>query len=102
MSKAVKLLHVYGQTCWHDTLRIIGNTTGLTALRDAIGKAIQNGYDYSDNAAMPNDGEYFHIEVLKHKEDWEDWNNIAVPYTDEASREYRKDAKHLEQLKNES
>lgn len=93
------LLHVFGPAFWHDTLRIIGNKDGLTALRDAIDVALKEGYHYGDSPATTSDGEYFDIQVLNYDKPRSAWNLVTLPYTDEIAADKREGIKHIDELR---
>lgn len=83
------VLHVYGQAIWHDDVLIMGNTEALRALREAIDRALANdsgGFAKADVTAA--DGEWYWVMVLRNDHDWRapEWQNAALPYTDEAAR----------------
>ena len=56
-------LHVYGQFTYHSEATIRGTREGLTALRDAIDKAISSRRGVAE--VIAGDGEGYHVEVLR-------------------------------------
>lgn len=89
----MKLLHIYGQSVWHDPAFIVGNVSALKALRDAIDQAIKNlkeGKKVSNADFCTNDGEWYNIYVIVDEENLE---RRALPYTDEVARENDPDAR---------
>ncbi len=57
------LVHVYGQFTYHDDAVIRGNRNGLTALRDAIDRALAGIDDAAE--VFANDGEGYRIVVMR-------------------------------------
>lgn len=88
----IKLLHIYGQQHEHDSVFIVGNTSGLETLRQALGDAVVSRRGGKEVSVA--DGEGFAIRVLCQDADWQSdtWTKLAVPYTSESSEEKRKDA----------
>jgi hypothetical protein len=86
MKERVRLLHVYGQYCWHSECRIVGNKNALIVLRDAIDDAIKRGK--SETGAMTSDGEGYSVEVEMCDADWDSdkWERQPMPYTAEHAR----------------
>ncbi len=87
MSKApFGLLHIYGQECWHGEASIVGNATGLRALRRAISKAIAEGK--AETSECVSDGEGYSLHVVCNDSDWEDefWTHLQMPYTEDWAR----------------
>ncbi len=91
------LLHVHAQDMWHEPCYIVGNRSGLIALRLAIEQALKSGNGHAD--AMAADGEEYMVYVQRNHEPWqsESWQLAAVPYTDEAAREKRENARWPEE-----
>ena len=85
------LLHIYGQEAWHGDAFIVGDTTALTALRDAIDKALLDKSVYGGvefTQSFTNDGEGYTTAVVKLDKS-EDFDRMAVPYTAEEAAERR-------------
>lgn len=74
-----RLLHIYAQDYWHTPAFIVGDVTALTALRDALNRALENGV--AGALAFCNDGEGYNAIVAKVDE--ETFNTLSQPYTDE-------------------
>ena len=81
------LLHLFGQSQWHDDAFIITNYEALQQLRLAIDQALSRGRD--KRLVYCNDGEGYHIHIIIRELDWD---QQAVPYTDPAADEKRDDA----------
>lgn len=77
------LLHIYSQEQWHDNAYIVGDEAGLLELRAAIDEALARGE--SQRTAYVNDGEGYHIKVIKANE--AAMECLAVPYTDKLAVE---------------
>ena len=78
---AVPYLHLFAQQAWHDDAHIVGNRRGLTALRDALTRALDGDLGVAE--VFVEDGEgYFAVCRLR-----EDMRDIALPYTDEVAAE---------------
>ena len=92
MDNSLSLLHVHAQWEWHEPAFILGNKTGLLALRNAIDVAIQQGSGRA--LTMTRDGEEYVIYVLMDNSDWqsESWRQAALPYTDSSAAEAREEA----------
>lgn len=56
-------LHVYGQFSWHSEAAIVGTKNGLTALRDAVSRAIETGQGQAE--VIATDGEGYTIEIRR-------------------------------------
>ncbi|WP_109150754.1 hypothetical protein [Azospirillum sp. TSO5] len=71
-------VHLYGQPSWHEDAFVIGNRTGLEALRSAIDKALRSGAD--EALAFAIDGEGYGIKVIELRDAIMD--EMPLPYTD--------------------
>lgn len=86
MEKQEKILHIYGQSFWHNPVLIVGTLSGLEKLYNVIGNAIKDpdavktSYDL-----FVNDGEGFIVAVAL--EDEKTIERLSVPYSDNAARE---------------
>lgn len=58
--ESIPLLHVYGQSAWHDDVFIVGNRQALKALREAIGKALEQGQGETNDVFVA-DGEGYGV-----------------------------------------
>jgi len=56
-------LHIYGQYIYHGPATIKGTRDGLTALRDAITKALECGEETAE--AFASDGEGYGVNILR-------------------------------------
>lgn len=84
MRNEIALLHLYGQGHWHDDAYIVGNTRGLTALRDAITKALADNDNGPDEAEVSvADGEGYGVVIIRDDTSWLGafWSQLALPYT---------------------
>ena len=92
MSSSPALLHVHAQWEWHQPVFIVGNKSGLIALRNAVDTAIQQGS--GRGLATPKDGEEYAFYVLMDDSDWqsESWRQAALPYTDSSAAEAHDEA----------
>lgn len=97
-TKQIGIMHIYGQPCWHDDAFIVGDTTSLKALRDAIDKALDSEHNEAAMSSFATDGEGYRTIILKRDLDDTGWNEIASPYTDEIAEERREDIKWPYQL----
>jgi hypothetical protein len=109
------LLHIYGQSSYHDEAYVVGNAKGLKAARDAIDRVLNGTADQTSTWVSVSDGEGYDLMVLRVDDPWsmnfdiaEDgeikqwrpgappgsrWDRIAYPYTDEDwGKEKRSDA----------
>ena len=76
----MKILNIYGQPFEHTEAKIVGTTEGLTALRDALNRAITNGIgsntdddykqDDSDTVLWASDGEGYSVIIEVHNDTW--------------------------------
>lgn len=73
-------LHIYGQSQWHDTVMIKGNTRGLQALRDAISRALEYPRNDSTARAFVSDGEGYQIQITRMSRF--ELENQPLPYSD--------------------
>lgn len=89
---ADKLLHVFGQGAWHDTVDIVGNREALEELRDTISEALL-GVRHSMEAFV-SDGEGYEVKVCLVEGDWDTpaWEKLALPYGEDYAEEQREDA----------
>jgi hypothetical protein len=90
----MNLLHIYAQAWEHSDAWIVGNRDGLTALRDALNRALAN--EKTEPVAclqFAADGEGFACFIVPNDADWqgEKWQKLYRPYTDETARDHRKD-----------
>lgn len=86
------LVHLYAGPSFHMEGFVVGNRAGLTALRDAINKALE-GEEYHNAARTPRneggvftrDGEGYEIIVIRQDTSWQGkaWSDLALPYTAE-------------------
>lgn len=60
---ALEWLHVYGQYSYHSEATIRGTIAGLTALREAISKALEGGKGCA--RVIASDGEGYSLQVLR-------------------------------------
>ena len=81
----LEVLHLYGQSFWHDDAYIIGTTRDLLALRDAIDKALVESHATIESFTA--DGEGYRLTVLAVDEDTA--SRLALPYTDDVARDNR-------------
>lgn len=77
----VNRLHIYGQSYNHDHAFIVGDTTALIELRDAIDRALKTGTTASETTSFTADGEGFEVKVYREEEE-EYWDKAGLPYTD--------------------
>ena len=68
----MKILNIYGQAFYHQEARIVGNTEGLTELRDAINQAIltSKARTGNDDPLFASDGEGYEVIVDCQNDDW--------------------------------
>lgn len=90
----MNLLHLYAQPWEHSDAWIVGNREGLTALRDALNRALAN--EQTAPAAclqFVTDGEGYTCFVVPNDADWqsEQWMKLYRPYVDETAKDHRKD-----------
>jgi hypothetical protein len=74
------ILHIYPQSLWHNPAYVVGDRDGLTALRDAIDRALVS----NQPSAAPvycHDGEGYTVFVAPVGT----LDNIALPYQDEVT-----------------
>lgn len=79
-TRSLPLVHVYGQPAWHDDVWIVGTTTGLTALRDALQMALVQGHGATE--VLTGDGEGYGIQIRRDNRADDDpgWVHRALPY----------------------
>lgn len=77
------ILHIYGQSHWHDDATIAGTREALTALRNAIDTALRGGAAACQS--FVNDGEGYNIMIRTLSD--KDARRMALPYTDEIASE---------------
>ena len=68
----MKILNIYGQESYHMDARIIGNTEGLTELRDTINNALMSGKAKTLQRVplFASDGEGYSVLVECHNDEW--------------------------------
>lgn len=78
----INILHVYSAEHEHDPVFIVGNVTGLTALRDSLDRVLKRNEETSTHLAFVADGEGYELTVIKIKADWQskDWQGLMLPY----------------------
>lgn len=81
-------LHIWGQYKWHDPIIMIATKETLRRLKMAIEEAIEKG-ESKIQTLYTGDGEKFSL-FIACKED--NWDNRALPYSDEIAREQNHDA----------
>lgn len=87
MSDDTPWLHIYAQYAWHDEAEIEGTRTALTAVRDAIDRALSAGMD-AEATAFAADGEGYDVVVrVRSREHLE---ASGLPYTADYARQQRK------------
>ena len=72
-------MHIYGQPMWHADAAIMGTRAALSALRDAIDKALATGME-SRMEAFASDGEGYHVIVSIRSMDG--LESEPLPYTE--------------------
>ncbi len=75
------VVHLWQPLMWHCDQNIVGNKAGLTLLKEAIQKAIDNEKGVAE--VFTSDGEGHHVIVQCVTET----EYLAVPYTDEIASE---------------
>lgn len=84
----MRILNVYGQTMGHDELWILGNREGLTALRDALNRTLNNkpvdDLTYTSVETEVTDGESFNTIIVCQDKPLQDkaWDDLHLPYVD--------------------
>jgi hypothetical protein len=90
------LLHVYAQEIWHGDAWIVGNTVGLTKLRDSLNQALAYGVGRLDTFAT--DGEGYSLRILLENSEWgaadpgSAWNRMQLPYIEDYAKDQRPEA----------
>ena len=90
----MNLLHIYAQPWEHSDAWIVGTRDGLTALRDALTRALAS--ERAEPTAclqFVTDGEGYACFIVPNDADWqsEKWMKLYRPYTDETAKDHRKD-----------
>ncbi|WP_027719056.1 hypothetical protein [Desulfovirgula thermocuniculi] len=86
---SIPLLHVYGQSAWHDDVFIVGNRQALKVLLEAVKEALDQGKGEVDGV-FAADGEGYGIVVIREDDPWpEGWEKLALPYTEDYARDRR-------------
>ena len=80
-------LHLYGQYAWHDDAKIVGNREALTALRDAIDKALADKNGEAELEAIAGDGEGYRVVIRRVPRSFV--QRMSVPYTADYARAHR-------------
>lgn len=77
--------HIYAQGHWHDEAYIVADRDALLALRAAIDKALTEGHGAT--TLTPTDGEGYDLHIVRVDADWQspEWQDLAMPYTDEVA-----------------
>lgn len=94
----MNLLHVYAQPWEHSDAWLVGNREGLTALRDALNRALAS--ETTEPAGCLQfvaDGEGYACFIVPNDADWqtEKWQKLYRPYTDETAKDRRSDEEVL-------
>ena len=82
--EALPWLHVHGQYAYHDGAKLVGTREALTALRDAIDRALADKNGESEMGAIAGDGEGHGIEIRRVPRSAV--QNSPVPYTADYAR----------------
>jgi len=94
MASSISLLHLYAQSWEHNDAWIVGNREGLTALRDALNRALETETTKPTAClAFATDGEGYACFIVPNDADWQSdrWMRLYLPYTDETAKDHRKD-----------
>jgi outer membrane PBP1 activator LpoA protein len=91
-------LHVFGPGVWHDASFIVGNTEGLTRLRNMINMALSSASASASGSEgiavtgdiMVNDGEYFDLIVYCTGPAFPP--NGSTPYTEDIAKHGNQDS----------
>lgn len=86
MKATYDVLHIYGQTQWHDEAWVCGSAAALRKLRDAIDRALETGLSVVSDVCYVNDGEGFEVRVIPVSSEAA-LDKLALPYTDEIASE---------------
>lgn len=73
------LLHLYTQAHWHDAGHVVGDRAGLTALRDAIDRALTNKAAAAHVSAADGEGYAVVVILLASK----NMAGLVEPYVDQ-------------------
>ena len=76
----MSVLHIHEQEGNHEEAWIVGNRESLTALRDALTRAIDSDQPQSC-ISFASDGEGYHVLILR-VEDQKVWDTLRPPYCD--------------------
>ena len=75
----MNILHIYAHGSYHDPVYIVGDTTSLIALKEAIDTALSSiGVGIAESFVA--DGEGFKIHVVNNTK--ADWDKVMLPYVD--------------------
>lgn len=74
----MSVLHIHEQEGNHEEAWIVGNRESLTALRDALTRAIDSDQPQSC-ISFASDGEGYHVLILR-VEDQKVWDTLLPPY----------------------
>ena len=78
-----KLIHIYGQSQWHDDCYIVGSIEGLKMLQQAISEALENGQAVTGDHLFTSDGEGYEIRVIRFEAPWgAEWFQLPSTYVD--------------------
>jgi len=80
-------LHIYAQEWEHQKAYIVGSEDALNSLRDAIHTALRE-HTSESRVIFAADGEGYRVHFIA-LEDGQQWNRLALPYTDETARDTR-------------
>lgn len=86
-----QLLHVYGQTSWHDEAWIVGDRPALQALRDAIDAALHSEKGFAATTMFVSDGEGYSLVVIAADQGTID--TLHLPYIDKIAGDEEDDRK---------
>lgn len=78
----MELLHLFAQRYQHGDACILGNRSGLIALRNAITQALDSSDGAGATEAMTTDGEGYTTFVVLNEKPWKDetWDGMQLPY----------------------
>ena len=86
------ILHVHPQEFYHSDAYLVANREALAALKARIEEALSTGDAAVEMTAADGEGYELKIQVINKPIASEDWENAALPYSDECAQDKRPNA----------
>jgi len=83
------ILHIYSQDFYHYDAYLVANREALIVLKAGIEEALSSGDIALEMSAADGEGYKLKIQLIDKPIESEDWENAALPYSDDSARDKR-------------